>query len=192
MKSEVYNIYENERSPVLIAKFKNGFASDFFFEIPESFKDSLDIKWTEKTVDKNKRLILTQGSNYNFQKGEVIYDKKEVYQLTWGDALNTLRYFIKVINSSPAKDTLQKTIIIDGGVRSEQGETKLNKSVKEVETIQISKYKYEAGTVEFILSEIKDKNIQNARTFNTTQENFVVFLQSGKLFHNNELIIDLV
>ena len=60
MKSEVYNIYENERSPVLIAKFKNGFASDFFFEIPESFKDSLDIKWTEKTVDKNGL------SSYNF------------------------------------------------------------------------------------------------------------------------------
>lgn len=44
-----------ERTEQLIAKFVNGYASGWDFAVKEVFKDSLDIKKTDKTI--NKKLL---------------------------------------------------------------------------------------------------------------------------------------
>jgi hypothetical protein len=53
-----------ERTEQLIAKFINGYASGWEFAVKEVFKDSLDIKETDKTINKKTFKIWTQGVVY--------------------------------------------------------------------------------------------------------------------------------
>ena len=82
----------------LIAKFINGFAFGWKFAVKECFKDALDIKMTEREKD----LLYTQGSAFNFSPGDTFYDSVIAYE-KWDTALKNIAFCIQVIRAIPAQ-----------------------------------------------------------------------------------------
>ena len=75
-----FSVNKDRRSQILIANFVDGYASDYMFPLPASFKDALDIKYTSVTILEQQKNVFTQGRNYSFQEGDVIYDTKNAYK----------------------------------------------------------------------------------------------------------------
>lgn len=99
---------KKRRSTHLIADFKDGYAKGWSFAVPASFKDNLDIRWTERIItrkdesgEKIKTNVLswTQGTDYKFSHGDCLYDTRLAYDLNWSEALNHLRLMIQVAPS---------------------------------------------------------------------------------------------
>lgn len=63
--------------------------------VPPCFNDALDIKQTDRIVDKKKTLVWTQGSSFNFKEGDSIYDTPNAYNV-WSEALKFIGLCIKV------------------------------------------------------------------------------------------------
>lgn len=84
-----------------LADFDNGFASKWAFSIPEHFKESLDIRLTNKVTNKNNELIWTQGSRFDFREGYVIYDTPMSCSVC-SEALQHVNVAFQIIKSSPA------------------------------------------------------------------------------------------
>jgi len=91
-----FSVGREERSLILIANFVDGYSSDFIFKLPTSFKDALDIKLTPRMIRGKTINIYSQGKNYSFKQGDVIYDAKEAYTLEWGEALGYINNSIQV------------------------------------------------------------------------------------------------
>lgn len=113
-----------KRTLKLLAYFENGFAKGWAFAVKECFRDALDIKLTPKvepvkengktlyefSISKNgkkrkrrvtrKALRWTQGSEFAFKEGDVIYDSPEGY-LIWDEALKVIRLVCSVTGSTP-------------------------------------------------------------------------------------------
>ncbi|HFW3088277.1 TPA: hypothetical protein ACIBE3_001793 [Salmonella enterica subsp. enterica serovar Reading] len=73
-------IREARRSSALIANFKNGYAVGWSFAVKDVFKDSLDIKLTNVTYDGKEYQVWTQGTSYQFHRGDVFYSDKIGYE----------------------------------------------------------------------------------------------------------------
>lgn len=72
-------IREPRRSAALIANFKDGYAVGWRFAVKEVFKDALDIKLTNVTYDGVEYKVWTQGTSYQFHRGDVFYSDKLGY-----------------------------------------------------------------------------------------------------------------
>jgi hypothetical protein len=89
----------DKRSPDLIANFVDGYAKDWKFTVIEAFRESLDIKWTPKVADKAEIFTWTQGKQFNFKQGQVIYDTPLAYKLQWNEALKHINLYIQITES---------------------------------------------------------------------------------------------
>lgn len=76
---------------------------DWFFLLPPFFNDALDIKLTERMVEKSSILVWTQGSAFSFQEGDVIYPKGKVYETAWGEAFQEMKFCLQVTQADPAE-----------------------------------------------------------------------------------------
>jgi hypothetical protein len=90
----------SERTTDLIASFVEGFTDDWYMTLKESFKRSLDIKFTERKENKISYYKWTQGPYYCFSEGQIIYDVKEGYTY-WQDALNKVNLACQVVVAKP-------------------------------------------------------------------------------------------
>ncbi len=102
-----------KRSLNLIAEFENGFAKGWIWAVTPAFMDALDIRLTErrkkngwkKVIKKKnvyqKELKWTQGQNFNFHSGDVLYEGREAHSLTWIEYLKSGKYFIQIISAAP-------------------------------------------------------------------------------------------
>lgn len=108
------------RNLKLIADFHDGFAVGWHMAVPDCFKECLDICLTErvKTVkqpDGSKQkfisMVLTQGSNYAFARGDTFYDCREAYSLPWSDALHVIQQSIKVLSDPDADGVMAIQIL---------------------------------------------------------------------------------
>lgn len=61
--------------------FENGYAEGFQFALPESFRDPLTRK--------------------RFSVGDVFYDTRTAYELTWGEALKSITVCLQIQQSLP-------------------------------------------------------------------------------------------
>lgn len=95
------NNHKTKRSSTLIADFADGYASGWCFAIHEGFRDALDIKWTRRQKNKVVSYIWTQGNEFNFLPGYIIYDTRKAYELNWMDALKHIRVYVQIIDSIP-------------------------------------------------------------------------------------------
>lgn len=91
------------RSENFIAKFDDGYITDWAFPLPDFFKSALDIKWTDRVIKKKKFTLLTQGKYYEFFQGQLFYNNKIAYTKTWGEAFPHLDCIIKVAKSTENK-----------------------------------------------------------------------------------------
>ena len=176
-----FSVGREERCLILIANFVNGYSSDFFFKIPTSFRDALDIKSTPRMIHGKTINIYSQGKNYSFKQGDVVYDAQEAYTLEWGEALQYINHGLQVIDSRDATTEISESYEINN---SQIKHLKSGESEKVIQKeIIISKYNYDSGYVKFRLLQPNDKKekLVEKSVYECSQENFVLFLQSGVL-----------
>lgn len=130
MKNENSQKRQN-RSLILIADFINGYAKGWHFAVGECFKDQLDIKYTDRSINGKKTKILTQGKLFCFAEGHVIYDTPKAY-LQWSEALKHIKLRCFVIRAVPNRLD-RKGNIINGAVVFKL--SKPNKNKDGLETI---------------------------------------------------------
>ena len=99
---------KQDRLEELIATFEafrisNGtldHAAGWFFCVPTSFRNALDIRLTARKIGGESKMIWTQGPWFHFQAGDTIYDSPRAY-LPWDVKNFTLCLDIK--RASPAR-----------------------------------------------------------------------------------------
>jgi hypothetical protein len=181
-KEKIYNIFGDNRSPILIANFKDGYTCDFHFALPEVFRTALDIQKTPRIVEGSTILEYSQGKNYDFKAGDIIYDNKIAYEVTWGEAKKKLNRFLKILQATPAYDELDESIMLPDPVIYTEKSNSFSPLKNPPSKIFIRKYRYNQGTVIFQLysrsGELEDSFASEEKTL--SQEQFVKFLQTGK------------
>jgi hypothetical protein len=205
-----------DRSLNLIANFIGDYAQGWYLAVGKYFKDTLDIKYTErvetvkidgvvqydKIIDNNgntknkqkRRKVsrLTQGPFYCFDAGHVIYDTPKAY-LQWSEALKHLKIRCEVLMGTPnrfKKECAEWSKVYE----DKDGCWWAKKRSKGGEPIRLGKTldNYLTGQVKFKLSKPnKDKSAMEAvGQYSLTQTGFVEFLKTGNLgdAHVEELI----
>jgi hypothetical protein len=81
---------------------------DWYMCIPDYFNMALDIKITDRTINKITIPTLTQGSNFNFCQGDVIYEKPKSY-LVWSEEIKRIRFSIQIDYAVSASSATTKT-----------------------------------------------------------------------------------
>lgn len=176
--------FRDERSPILVATFQNGYAMGWRFAVTEAFKDALDIKLTPRKVGALTENVWTQGNQFNFIQGSVFYDTRLAYELTWGEALEHLTLSVQIAEARPAErivsetiETTSKQIEITTRGKGESSKPKLEM----VDGLVIKKERTDFGYIKFTVSRPnKDKSsVEGVDTIECDQEEFVAFLQTG-------------
>jgi hypothetical protein len=91
-----------ERSEILDPDLVTSrFTSGWAFAVPASFKAAFDIRWDVRQEKLVTRKAWTQGKNYCFSQGDVLYDTQKAYEV-WSEALKHLNTCIEVIDSIAA------------------------------------------------------------------------------------------
>lgn len=68
-----------KRSIELITDFTDGYAKNWSICVPSCFCESLDIKLTDRIINNKKVKLLTQGSSFNFNVGDIFYNHAYPY-----------------------------------------------------------------------------------------------------------------
>ncbi len=76
------------------------YSVEWAFSLPTAFRAALDIRWTALQKNKVKFYRWTQGENFAFSPGDVIYDTIKGY-LNWPEALREITTCITVLSASP-------------------------------------------------------------------------------------------
>ncbi|NCC62220.1 MAG: hypothetical protein EOM12_15070 [Verrucomicrobiae bacterium] len=79
-------------------------AEGWYMCVPSCFNDALDIKQTERVVNKMKALVWTQGSSFHFNTGDTIYDTPDAYKV-WSEALKTIGVCVQIKTGASAGNT---------------------------------------------------------------------------------------
>lgn len=182
---EKFEAFRDERSLVTIATFVDGFAAGWKMAVPEAFRNALDIKSTPRVFDGKTRTEITQGKNFSFKETDVLYDTRDAYQL-WSKALNKISLCATVLSATPA--SLMTTSEFETIER-----VSYKKNDKKAETpkkLCVRKNRMNYGAVRFCISRPNsDKTkLVDGEIYETDQENFVYFLQSGILRTSGEII----
>ncbi len=104
-----------ERTEAYYVWFKNGLAEDWIFDVPEAFRDTLDIKHVYRkdkicstTENEIFRRVLTRGMPpaTSFEPGHIFYDPPGTRAMVWEEALKRLRRSVQV------KEVMQEKEIV--------------------------------------------------------------------------------
>jgi hypothetical protein len=172
---------KDERSPVLIATFLGGYAFRWRFAVPESYKEALDIRYTPD--------VWTQGRQFNFTQGSILYDTPLAYELEWGQALEHIKLFVQVSEASPPLEDIYQTIQIRAGLTEGNVEVSGKSLPATVETrkqiieegITVNKTRRTSGKMRFkVFRPTPDlSGVEEVCTIACSQDEFVIFLQTG-------------
>lgn len=182
--------FREQRSPVLIATFMDGYVNGWRFAVPEAFRNSLDIKLTPikigtKTVD-----IYTQGKQFSFNKGATLYDNRLAYELEWGEALKRIKLSVQIEEvvgsdyvTTETIETVAKNIDVLIQKRDKSKNELSEPKQKTIDGLNIKKQRMQFGNLKFkVFRPTKDKNsVEELETIECDQEEFVVFLQTGTI-----------
>lgn len=117
---------KQNRSEVLIADFVDGFAQGWMFAVPDAFRGALDIKMTERVKKGIKRLCWTQGNQYAFAEGDILYDNPAAYT-DWDQAMKKINRVCQVIRATPCSLNNNREVI-HGAVFFQLFEPNINKT----------------------------------------------------------------
>jgi hypothetical protein len=163
----------------LIAIFENGFAVGWKFQVPDVFKEALDIRLTPVSVHKQQYNTWTQGHSYSFHRGDSI--KSHAYA-EWKDFLNTEgAVSLSIKYCSPAG--FVENVRLSGEFTGMLYSSKSTKSAKKIDnqTINASNYIYDSGdlTVEILKPNKNKTAVEVTDTISISQVDFVTLLQHG-------------
>lgn len=91
----------SSRLDILLADFTNKFNKLWAFSLPDFFKESLDIRFTPRVINKVTHYTWTQGSRFDFREGYIIYDTQSAYS-RWDEALHQVKSAFQITKASPA------------------------------------------------------------------------------------------
>lgn len=171
-----------ERSRILNPIFVDGYADNWHFAIPESFKDALDIKWTAVTRDGVTSQVLTQGTNYSFKAGDMLFDNRSAYEKTWGGSMASMNYCVKVVSAVSASVVVSKEIETSGPVKYSE-----DKAPQEnARAIHFERSRMDWGRVRFEVFKANqaERRADLIEVKETTQELFVYYLQTGNFLRS--------
>ncbi len=171
----------DERGYALIANFVDGFANGWKMAVPEAFKESLDIKFTPRQLAGKTEMLWTQGRIYDFHEGDIIYDTKLAYQ-EWGKALKHLTLSVQVQFSSSSAYVTHETMVTkekELEITYQKGKSKPKDKI--IDGLAIRKQRIDHGLVRFrVYRPNKERTaVEECELIECTQEDFVVFLQTG-------------
>ena len=92
------------RLEVLLKAPDDGPTAGWSFFLPSCFNDAIDLKITERVRGGKRKEVWTQGANFAFKRGDVLYDRPEGYS-DWRSALNHIGACVQVVEArdvSPA------------------------------------------------------------------------------------------
>jgi hypothetical protein len=188
--------FRDERSPILLANFLDGYAVGWRFAVPEAFKDALDIKPTPRQIGNRTVNIPTQGKLFNFIQGSILYDTRLAYDLEWGEALKHIKLSLQVVEVIPSQCVVSETIETDSkNIKvTVKGKSESSKpKEKTFDGLVIKKERMDYGSIKFNLYRPnKNKSaVEVIDTIECDQEEFVAFLQSGTVRTKDNKIRDL-
>jgi hypothetical protein len=166
----------------LFPMFKNGFADGWKMAVSEAFRDCLDIKYSPYNLDKDTVInAWSQGLNYSFAEGHILYDTPLAYEGLWAEALKYINLGVQIRQAKPAIYLDDATITTDNPIELNFKETNKTRLVYYQEGLSILQKKYYPGFVLFtVLRPNADRTqlVEN-ESIQCTQESFILFLQSG-------------
>ena len=93
---------KTKRLTDLLIEFEDAkFSKGWYFCVPRAFRDSLDIKLTDRVIKKQKVKMWTQGTTFCFNVGEILYDTALGYE-GWSEALKHLKIMVQIKSASAA------------------------------------------------------------------------------------------
>jgi hypothetical protein len=78
----------------------SGTGHAWFFHVPACFNDALDLRETERIVNGKSISTWTQGQEFAFYAGDVLYDTAEAYR-DWSGGLGQIRLCVQVKAAVP-------------------------------------------------------------------------------------------
>lgn len=182
-----------DRGYVLIANFSNGFAQGWKMAVPESFREALDIKLTPRISKGVKEELWTQGNIYDFHEGDTIHSSREAYE-DWGKALIHLELSVQIQSASPSGYKDYETIEIKNNeleIIHQKGKTKPKNEI--IEGLVIKKQRINHGFIRLrVYRPNKEKTaLEEHELIECTQDDFIVFLQTGTIRGNNNKLLNL-
>ena len=171
------------RSLVLVANFVGGYAAGWFFAVPAAFREALDIKEGIRVYGSEKVNLMTQGRLFSFKEGDTLYDTPKAYELPWGDALQHIILCVQVLRASPVSEVVTKEYRTKARVAVfgvENNRQELLEGEKEI-VYQRSRLQYGSVLFSVLTPNSGRTQLEKWRSFETDQEEFVAFLQTGVL-----------
>lgn len=164
---------KESRTTNLIADFSSGHAAGWAFVVRPCNFAALDIKRQAMFADGEKRnqnsrkkVVLTQGDNFNFTRGLVFYDDAVAYSEVWRDALQKINVSLQI---DSATETRSVPVVKWNGKRYERREIPIYGSVN------FSVYKPNAERSRF----------EQVASYLCRQDEFVNLLKTGNFFDEN-------
>ena len=183
----------DDRGYALIANFGDGFALGWKMAVPETFKEALDIKLTQRIFANKKEMLWTQGRLYDFHEGDTIHDIKHTHE-EWGDALKHLKLSVQVQFASSSGYVNYETVEVQNkklAISQQKGKSKPKAEI--IDRLVVKKQRIDHGLVRFkVYRPNKEKTtVKECETLECTQDDFVAFLQTGIVRTKENKLLDL-
>ncbi len=69
--------------------------------VPSCFNAALDIRYSERKKNKKPYWVWTQGADFSFAAGDIIYDTPDGYKV-WSEALKSIKRCVQISEAKPA------------------------------------------------------------------------------------------
>lgn len=166
------------RSEVVIAKFVDGYASGWSFAVKEVFKASLDIRKTQKMINKEAFEVTTQGNVFSFQRGDKFYNHRLGYD-NWSEFVKNETAVCIQVESCASSGYYESDII-----KTSSCEISKNNKESKQNALKIIQEKFDKGNIIFYIYK-KKKDENSLYEFKKEELNlieFIALLQNGKYF----------
>lgn len=171
---------EPRRSTALIANFNDGYAVGWKFAVKETFKSALDIKLTKITFEGLSYEAWTQGSSYQFQRGDTFYSDTLGYS-AWEEFL-TLPHAVVLQIKYDCYSGYETIASFEGVLTGDFNPNRLITPKNLVDApILIESQSYDPGTVtvEVLTPNDTQNGLKSIAEITMTQDDFISLLQSG-------------
>ncbi len=174
------------RKEYLIAQFIDGFAAGWAFAVKDAFRDALDIKLTNKTINKKSFQIYTQGQSFNFDEGDSFYNDKSAYEdwLTFLKGENPI--CLQVHSSTSSGFETKETFELTNSPLSITRYSKNKKNEEKIRSLKVIDQLFNPGTVivkVYIPNQEKTKVVEK-ESLTLKQDELVNLLQTGFIYDN--------
>ncbi len=178
------------RSEYLIASFVNGFAAGWTFAVREAFKDALDIRLTDKMINKQKFKVLTQGQNFDFHEGDIFHNSQLAFS-NWECYINNKSSVSLEVKSSSSSGFVEDNVI-ESAIINNPFPVRIIKNnkvdEKQLDSLKVTNQKYDAGivTIAILVPSKSTKKLVEKEIIKFKQNELVSLLQKGEYYDKKQ------